>query len=558
MNKRFVACALVALFACCVASAGVTFYKEFKNVDYKTFGVGGLRDVGTGDIDVAGIEGHVVAAYLYWNSVVDITQAAAGEDCLVDGIGVTGTGIGLASSNCWNYPASASFRADLTDIVRAKKNGTYHLAGFLQAFANGNGASLVIIFDDGNSFNNVDVRLYDGNDSNIGSVFESGDLDSTLDNAPYNGSLAILSLHVADGQKGEDDGDDCFFDKDLLLNGVAIATDPVFSGDSVPAANDGPGGNGRLWDIKHYDVSAFMLPGLNDLHLFSEEPFDYCYDCWSLVLATVLQPTIPACSGIQLQNLICGDSRSDPADGKLKRTFRPGTVNIDGVTLRDIFDWNRVEITDRVIVQFVCVEKETPYIKCTAFYSGPGAGLNTNFKTGLKYATNQNLDDPVCNVAFGMPNDQECLGTRCLLFSTPCTRYTLCVIYVVRKDNGSLGPPQTIKADWVVSMPTRETIRCNIEYFSTVALGVTQKCKITSDVAEALNECLNIPEDLEALLCFETVVGNASVGFADIALHVDDQQNFDARFLTNYLIDSDEEPVGCLLDEMALALLFHP
>lgn len=266
---------------------------------------------------------------------------------------------------------------------------------------------------------------------------------------------------------------------------------------------------------------------------------------------------------IEVPNLIWAKGAvTDPADGKVKTGFRPEVINLDGWTLRDVIQEAGTVIDCdgyTLIVQTVRVKKETPVIKCTAFKDGPGAGLNTNFDTGLKFATNQNLDDPICNVAFGLAKDADCLGNRCLLFSPPYTKYTMSVTYV-RRDNatGRPGAPITVSVCYQVANPTRDDIRCNIEYFGTVAAGVTQKCKITEDVADALNACLDIPDGLEALLCFETVVGTFSIDFSVLRDAKNGAGQYDARFIGHYLIDSDEEPIGCLLDEMALASLWHP
>jgi len=259
------------------------------------------------------------------------------------------------------------------------------------------------------------------------------------------------------------------------------------------------------------------------------------------------------CGGIPLPNLICGPTVIDPFDGQPKQIFRPEELNIDGYTPRDVLNYNHVTIDENLIIQAVCVRKETPVIKCTAFTNGPGSGANTNFDSGLKFATITDLDRPICNVAFGMPLDEECLGCRCLLFSPPCTTYTICVVYVVRDPvTGRTGPPITKQIAWSVETPSKDKIKCNIDYFSTVAAGTTQKPKITEDVATALKFALDNPNDLEALIAFETIVANSAIDFVSLITPQD------ARFKHSYLIDSDEEPIGCLLIEQANALLFHP
>jgi hypothetical protein len=264
------------------------------------------------------------------------------------------------------------------------------------------------------------------------------------------------------------------------------------------------------------------------------------------------------CECIIVPNLIWRGAKTviDPFNDAVVGTFRPECITIDDVTIRDIFDCHGVVIDSNVIVQSVCVKKTTPYIKCATYDVGPGSGENTNFDTGPQFATIADLDKPVCNVAFKLQPDQECLGCRCLLFSPPDTTYIVCVQYVVRDPNtGRIGPPIILELCWKVEIPDKDVIRCNIEYFSTVALGRTQKCKISASVAEALNACLDIPSDLDALFCFETVLGTFQIDFRTF---IGPNGDKDVRFERDYIIDSDEEPVACLLLEQALAILYHP
>lgn len=265
---------------------------------------------------------------------------------------------------------------------------------------------------------------------------------------------------------------------------------------------------------------------------------------------------------VDLPNLIWDDATTvkDPWTGQNVHAFRPEEINLDGFTVRDVLTITGADLNcsgTTVIVQAVAVEKETPYIKCTAFVYGPGSGENTNFRTGYKFATNQNLDDSVVNLSFGIPKDDEGLGDRCLLFSPPNTKYTLKVVYVRRDDaTGRVGAPIVAMFCVRVKVPTRDDIRCNIEYFSTVAAGVTQKCKITNDCAEALFEALSLPDNLDALIAFETVVALCAIDFSVLRDAKNAKGNYDARFIGHYLIDSDEEPIGCLLIEQANAALW--
>jgi len=254
-------------------------------------------------------------------------------------------------------------------------------------------------------------------------------------------------------------------------------------------------------------------------------------------------------------NITCGPYVDDPFTGLPVRVFRPQVLNIDDITLRDILIANGVDINDRLIIQAVRIKKVTPSWKCTAFVTGPGSGLNTNFDTGLKFANNQKIDDPICNVAFQLPPDGPCLGNRALLFSPPQTRYELTVVYVVLDDQGRPGPPQYAVIEFEIKVSDREQIKCLIEYFSTVAVGATQKPKISEECRDALYEALDIQDDLEALIQFETVVAHCAVDFPRF-LAKDTEGEYNVLWFRDYLIDSDEEPVGCLLVEMVNALLW--
>jgi hypothetical protein len=547
MLKRALTIAAMVALATGTSFAALTFFQEFKNTDMQSFGVGGMRGVGSGTMTVAGVFGPITAAYLYWDDITTSTDPTAGASVFVDGNPVTGTSIGFADDNCWGYDNSQAYRADVTSLVQAKGNGAYALTGFGAGVpVNADGASLIIFYDDGNGHNNVDVRLYDGNDSNEPSIYDPADWDVAMGGIIFAGGKVTIGLHVADGQ---DDGTVAYFDEALIINGVTIApTGSIFSGTSVP----GPSYlRGNLWDIRNFDITALMVPGPNSLLMTLSSPVT-AFDCLGLVAATVSVTATTLCPGIQLDNLIVGPPENDPFDAQLKRVYRPGTLNIDDVTVANVLMANGVDIQDpNLAVQAACAEKDTPLYKCTAFVSGPGSGLNTNFKTGLKKATDADLSKSVLKIALGIPQNQVGLGERALLFSPPCTTYSLCVVYAIIQPNGLPGIPQTVDIHWVVSEPTRESIRRNIDYFSTVAAGATQKPKITSDVVAALNAALDIPDPLTALTAFEGVVADASITFADLLA------KGDVRFFNTLLIDDDEEPIGCLLDEQAAALLWH-
>src|SRR5687768_17219612 len=143
------------------------------NTDYTVAGVGGMRNLGSGVITVTNISGTVKKAYLYWNGPTNSLDETANASVLVNGAGVTGQNIGFSNDNCWSFSNTQSYRADITSLVRATGNGTYVLSNFFKSGVNVNGASLIVFFDDEDHTNNHDVMLFDGNDSNIASAFDS-------------------------------------------------------------------------------------------------------------------------------------------------------------------------------------------------------------------------------------------------------------------------------------------------------------------------------------------------------------------------------------------------
>lgn len=251
------------------------------STDYVVAGVGGMRNIGSGTITVSGISGTVKKAYLYWHGPTNSNNPNANATVTVNGQTVVGTNIGFSDNNCWGFNNSQAYRAaaDITPIVAVQGNGVYNLSNFLKPNVNVNGASLIVFFDDGNNANNRDVVIFDGNDSNIPNVFDANGWNVTLPGINYTAGTATMQLHVADGQD--------FPDGALILNNVTLVpAGSIFQGNSVPSANNGPGNNGSLWDIKSYDVTAFLTPGVNTLSLRSSA----LNDCLSLVVALIDLP----------------------------------------------------------------------------------------------------------------------------------------------------------------------------------------------------------------------------------------------------------------------------
>lgn len=266
-------------------------------------------------------------------------------------------------------------------------------------------------------------------------------------------------------------------------------------------------------------------------------------------------PPPPGQTDFVLQNLLGPCEVEDPITHKKLNAYRPMTLNIDWVTVREVLVRNGVDLNADIIVQTVTAYKETPLIKCITHRVGRGAGkdgINNFFKKQV-FATNQNMDDSILALVFGRKNYDEYLGDRALLYSTPGTQYCLQVTYVYRLANGRVTAPETRGMRWTMRTPTLQDIKNYIDFFVPIAAGVTQKPKITWDVAETLYGILDMPvDDLTKMIQFEAAIALSAVDFSYLA------DVPDARFQFTYLIDSDEEPIGCVLLEQALSVLFHP
>ena len=249
------------------------------NVDVGEFGYGGMRGVGTGAIDVTGVSGAVLRAYLYWHGPTNST--ATSETVSFGGQPVTGTNIGTAYDNNWGFANSQSYRADVTSLVTG--NGSYALADFLQTDIDVNGVALVVFYDDGDTSNDRNIVLWNGNDSNCTTGAARDSWDETLTGVPYPGSgSASLDLIVGDGQN-------VFDDPQLLVNGSELApAGPIFQGST--SGGTGGDGTGSLWDIEPFVLTPFLSAGSNSVHLTTGAPPSNSYDCLSLVVAIANSP----------------------------------------------------------------------------------------------------------------------------------------------------------------------------------------------------------------------------------------------------------------------------
>lgn len=246
-----------ALASASTANAAlIDFFETQFNTDYASAGVGGLRGNGFGDIALAGVNGTVKKAYLYWHGPTNSTDPEFNANLTFNGNAISGDNIGFSDDNFWSQANSQAYMADVTSLVSG--NGTYSLAGL--SANNSNGASLVVFFDDGDNSNNVDAVTFTGNDANFTNAFDPDGWDVTLNNINYTSGMALLSMSVSDGQS--------FADGDFFLNGILLnpGTNP-FQGLTVPQTPGSSVTNGGLWDIVQFDITSFLTPGINNLNL---------------------------------------------------------------------------------------------------------------------------------------------------------------------------------------------------------------------------------------------------------------------------------------------------
>lgn len=286
---------LIFGFGASADASNLVPYTTFFNTDYGSFGYGGMRGIGTGTIAVSGTTGPATNALLFWHGPGSSSSPTANSSVLFNGNVVNGVSLGLSSDNCWGFPNSQSYRADVTPYVTG--DGNYSLANFLKpGIADINGVSLVSFFNDGNSTNNRDLVMFNGNDSNISNSFDANGWNITLANINYSSGSAFLEMHVSDGQSFSDDA--------VKINGINVApSGAIFQGNSTPFGPGGPS-NGSLWDIKRFDITSFLTPGLNTLNM-TTGVFSDCLSCVVIGIdlpagAAPGQPVIPEPSTLVL------------------------------------------------------------------------------------------------------------------------------------------------------------------------------------------------------------------------------------------------------------------
>lgn len=289
MFRVLVAAAVVTGVFALAPMAGatpVTLGRTETRTDHVSFGLGGLGS-GGGAFQVTGINGGVRKAFLYWHGV-DLSGASAVYDnptIEFAGESVTGVSIGDAETNCWGAGSSRAFFADVTRLVDG--NGTYPISGLnASAGHSGNGASLIVLFNDSSDANDRDLVFFEGNDSDvIQTGVPPGDANgwsATLANINYTGGPVFAEMHVGDGQS--------FSDGTVTFSGATSFvtindTTSLWDAQSVPSAGASRAGTDSLWDVHRFDITnAFGAPGIQTISMQGMMPTASMQDCHSLVV----------------------------------------------------------------------------------------------------------------------------------------------------------------------------------------------------------------------------------------------------------------------------------
>lgn len=255
MAKPLVLACLTIAISAAVQAAPITFKRTFKNTNAVQAGVSGIGTA-TGSIAVTGVSGTVTHAFLYWHGINNSGAGATYNNPTIsfNGVPVTGVSQGDASTNCWGAGSSRAFEADVTSRVAG--NGTYALGGFSSAAGySTNGASMIVVFDDGNSTNNRDYVFYTGNDSISADGAFPGDPSgwaASLNSIGYRGGAARVTMHAPDGQAFAD-GPVSF----STANGAQTIADTnvLWDSRSVPNAGSSRAADG-LYDVHQFDVTS--------------------------------------------------------------------------------------------------------------------------------------------------------------------------------------------------------------------------------------------------------------------------------------------------------------
>jgi cysteine-rich repeat protein len=302
--RTVLACAVLALAAAPARAATLMHARSASAVDWVSAGVGGVSG-DSAHITLSGVTGPVRQAYLYWGGLnsFDANSVYDNPTVQIDGNDVTGTSLGDTSTNCWGSGSSRVYVADVTAYVTG--DAVYALSGLAQQPTYAvNGASLVVLFDDGDPANDRDLIFYEGNDStnNQATPFlEDKGWHVPLDHVVYRGGTVNAQFHVADGQSVGGGSD-----SDVVLHGPTatlklLDTASLFDGKSVPIEDVSRSPGDALWDIHTFDISpVFRAQGSYNIYIDSDPLPADCIALFALIIDLPAAPPGPP-------GPICGD-----------------------------------------------------------------------------------------------------------------------------------------------------------------------------------------------------------------------------------------------------------
>ena len=196
-------------------------------------------------------------------------------------------------------------------------DGSYDVGGLAADEGHdANGASLVVLYNDGVHDNDRDLIFFEGNDSNVPSGFPGEDpgWHGSMEGLNYRGGDVFAEIHVADGQDFADNY------PTFTSKGGTITiedTPELWDGITVPDMGNGRAPNGRLWDIHRFDLtSVFGEHGAHTIEIGGMSG-DEGSDCLGLVLAMIDLPygTAPRCGdGLVFYEEACDDGNTDDED----------------------------------------------------------------------------------------------------------------------------------------------------------------------------------------------------------------------------------------------------